>query len=378
MGNKIIVFTLGNPRSASTWSNVPFCLIRELDKRGIDVVGIDIGFRKLGVIYDLLVRRLLKLLYLPFGIAPHYWGRTRWHSILAYKKIKRVVLANEDAELCLFFGYTFYNRYNEIPSLLLSDWPLSYEIKKWKRNPCFLDRRNSEQEKDAITHAKWVVSLFETRMKEMQQEFPDANILFLGGNVVNDLNPFKLTAKDIIEKKIQSNHILFIGKPDRYRDAAKLLIRAVETLNQGGEIWQVDIVGMDGSDIGDNPSWVHCHGFLHKDVDAECALFYKLLLRARMVVNPNPGWAAYSSLIEAMYYYTPVVVSPFDQFKNEFGDACHFGAYVSQPNTQCLAKAIEEVAGSEDKYLKLCYAAHDSVALYTWGNYVNKLLRLIS
>ena len=100
-------------------------------------------------------------------------------------------------------------------------------------------------------------------------------------------------------------------------------------------------------------------------------------MNAKVLINPTPKWGAYSSTIEAMYNYTPVIVSPYETFVNEFGRIIDFGLYNEHYTAEGIAKDIEIVIFNND-YKSLCENAHNRVEKYTWSNYVDKVLNLIS
>ena len=96
-----------------------------------------------------------------------------------------------------------------------------------------------------------------------------------------------------------------------------------------------------------------------------------------MIVNPTPKWAAYSSIIEAMYFYTPVVVSPFDDFVQEFGQKISFGRYNEVFTAEGIADSIRQILAA-DNYTDICTCAHETVKDYTWERYVDKVLDKIT
>ena len=95
--------------------------------------------------------------------------------------------------------------------------------------------------------------------------------------------------------------------------------------------------------------------------------------KASVFVNPTEKWAGYSSTIEAMYYYTPVVVSPYEEFVGEFGKQINFGVYNKVFSKESLATSILSIFNA-DNYDELCLNAHNRVKDYTWDNYVERLL----
>ena len=213
----------------------------------------------------------------------------------------------------------------------------------------------------------------------MKALYPTANIHYLGGNVINDLSGEPVREDEILEKKKNSERILFVGKPDRYKDSAIKLMEAVGMLRKDEKYrnLELDIIGIEKAQLPSVPDFVHCHGFLRKDDKDECKRYYDCLKKAKIIVNPTPKWAAYSSLIEAMYFYTPVIVSPFDDFVQEFGETIDFGRYNREFSADCIAGNIRNLLESTDAdYSGICTRAHEAVKDYTWSRYVDKVLKL--
>ena len=76
-------------------------------------------------------------------------------------------------------------------------------------------------------------------------------------------------------------------------------------------------------------------------------------------------------MIEAMYFYTPVIVYPCTEFVDEFGEEIEFGKYLK--DSKYLAQTILEVWSQRD-YQKMAQKSHDRVSNYTWTHFVDELL----
>lgn len=373
---EIIFFTIGDSNNASVWSNVPFCFSKALEQKGIVVHRVNISAPQWVVsFYNLFLRRLIDILTLR-KIHACYASKTHWFKIIAEEKIKKALIKHSLADYCFFMGYGFYNKWNDIPSLLFSDWTFAMDIEK-RGKPGPLHHRAFRQEKEAIENSTYVVSMFAECAEEMKKRYPNANIHFLGGNVINSLYNGTIDKDTIISQKEKSEQILFIGRKTTYFEGAKKLIEAFKVLKTRYQYLKLNIIGIDKSDFADLPEDVTCYGFLNKSVEEDRHLYYHLLLNAKVLVNPTPKWGAYSSTIEAMYYYTPVIVSPYETFVNEFGQTIDFGLYNEHYTTEGIAKDIEKVIFSCE-YKSFCENAHNRVEKYTWNSYVDKVLNLIS
>ena len=383
---EVIFFTNGDANDANVWSNVPYCFSRALENKGVNVHRIDYSMPSSFVkFYNLGLRRALDGLTLKKLRFP-YLRTTRLFKFFAERKIKKAIQQYPQADLCLFMGYGFYNKWNNVPSLLFSDWTTEMDILK-KRKPNFLEKRIILQEEEAINHAKYVVSLFPVCCEEMKKKYPKANIHFLGGNVINDLSGLRLKRKDqcvhsskeiivedLVETKEKSKKLLFIGRKTTYLEAAKKLIEAYKLLKEEEQYrnLELDIVGCAASDFDSLPEGVTCYGFLNKSEEKDRKTYYDLLLGAKVLVNANPKWGAFSSTVEAMYYYTPVIVSPYQDFVKNFGEKIDFGVYNQEFTAESIAKDIKSVINS-DYYTEMCNFAHENVKTYTWENYVKRL-----
>lgn len=373
---EIIFFAGGDPESAQTWSNVPKCFIDGLRRKGIVVHPVALTHQRWERLYDNFIRKVLKVLMLWYD-EPKYYGYTWLHKWIGNRRIKKAVAAYPQADYCFFINYAFYNQFSAIPSLLLSDWTNAINLQRRGKAVARFQKRFSLQEKEVVEHAEHVISIFPLCAEEMRQLYPTANIHYLGGNVINNLSGDEPHPDEIVGRKKAAKKILFIGKPDRYKTSAIKVIEAVGRMRNDTRFMnlELDIVGIRADQLPQVPDFAHCHGFLRKDNPVECKEYYELLKEAKVIVNPTPKWAAYSSIIEAMYFCTPVVVSPFDDFVNEFGEEISFGRYNKEFTAEEIAKNIERIVVAEN-YDDICRNAHDAVKDYTWDRYVDKILAL--
>lgn len=395
---KVIFICSGDSKDASTWSNVPYCFSNCLEKKGIELIRINIRAPDwISYFYNYFVRTTLNYITKKETV---YFGRTRIKNKLTEQYIKHIVKKHKGANFCIFINCQYYNKYNSIPSLVFFDWSFEYELRKRRKiEPNFFQKRNCNQEREALTHADIVVSMFKVCAEEMNEMYPEANIRYLGGNVINDLSGLRLKRKDqsvmskddrlknssnevivedLLEKKAKSKKLLFIGRKSTYLEAAKKLIEAFKLLKEeeAYKDYSLDIVGCAASDFDSLPEGVTCYGFLNKSEENDRKTYYDLLLNAKVLVNANPNWGAYSSTIEAMYFYTPVIVSPYKDFVEDFGTEINFGIYNEVFTKESLVFNIITILNDRD-YSKICQCAHETVKEYTWDNYVDKLLFLM-
>ena len=379
----ILFFADYSPRDASTWSNVPCCFVNALEQKGYLVRTFPTYPNKKWVnFYDNSIRLIIDFaLYPIIRKRSVYFGYSRLYQWIGERKIKKAVQKYPNADYCFFMNYPFYNKFNHIPSLLFGDWTVEMALERKNLIPNLLQKRCIKKEKEAIENADYTISIF-----------PKGNIHYLGGNFINDLSGLRLKDKDdglmkssndiyledLINKKEKSKKILFIGKPDRYKESAIKVIEAVKLLQKQKDFSDIElnIIGISKDQLPSIPDFVHCHGFLHKDNKQECDLYYDLLMESKVIVNPTPKWAAYSSTIEALYFCTPLIVSPYDDFVAEFGENISFGLYNYEYKTECIAENIKKVL-TTTHYKKMSWDAHNIVKDYTWDVYTDKVLDLI-
>lgn len=370
MASRLINFySCGDSMQLKTWSNVPYLFAKELEKRGYKLNRINIEpspflNKWYNRISYFLFQRVFKKNACPV------FARSWVHRTIILRKLRRIA-SQTDSESCLnlFLSYLFYNKYSSRPSVLWCDWSDAIVIQRLGRSMKKYERKHIAHETSVIKCADAVFSLFPTCRDKMEQMY-DRKIIYLDRNVVNTFYNGDADIQAIIENREGSHSILFIGNR-RYISGLKRLIDAVEDIRRYDVQCSIDVIGMDRNSMTSAPDWVHFHGYLDKGVADENYKYYQLLFGARVLVNPTAGWAGYSSVIEAMYYATPVVVSPFDDFVVEFGDTINFGSYCGANDN--LSDVIREVIFSRD-YTYLAQNAHNAVKDYTWSRYVDTFL----
>lgn len=371
---EVILFGYGDSNKASTWSNVPYLFAKTLEEKGITVRRVNLEtFLFLKKVLDHTLLRLVKMKYPGGGFS---FGRSKLWLYVEEHKIKKAVKKYATADLCIFTNYEHFNRYSKIPTLLFSDW--TYRIlveEKQKRQPYFFEKAFYEHQEYVINHAQYVICLFSNYAEIMKRHYPSANIHFLGDNVINSLYDGPMTPETILPQK-NRHQVLFIGKK-YYKEGLLLLINAFRELRKVIADAELHVIGMNSQQIGINADFVHFHGYLRKDNAVEKNEYYTLLKTSAVIVNITPQWGGYSSVIEAMYFYTPVLVTPFDSFVEEFGSELPFGSYVEDNNQKAVASQLIDILDSPD-YAKLCLAAHQRVKGYTWSSYIDRLLALVS
>lgn len=368
MINEVTVFATGDPNHASTWSNIPYFLVDVLKRNGVTVNTVDLSpnrLLKLG--YDICLRLPVKLLF-P---GTHYaYFRTPLHAWDAKRRIVAAIRRYPRSTLNIFMTYTFSaNGYGDLPSVQICDWPFDYQIRTFlDRKADILESAAVNREKSSMQKTDLVISLFDGVSRYLRSECNISNCKYYGHVINCGLYPDK---DQLLTCKSASDEILFIGGR-HYRKGAHRLIKAFKKLRVKYPSIKLNVIGMSAKEIGQSCQGLICHGRLNKDKHEESIKYYKLLSKARVIVNPTPKWAGFSSLVEAMYFYTPIVTTQFHEFKITFGDVSSFGSYCKDEGIEDLSKCIESLLDNEG-YTDKCINAHNQVHDFTWDAFWHKV-----
>lgn len=361
---EIIVFANKDANDYKSWSNVPYFFIETLLSRGIIVHKVTLWTSgNLVVLFNKLVRFFLKE-------TTYNFYRSGINFLIARYKIKNAVKKYQNADFSLFFTFNFSSvGLSKMPSVLFCDWTYEYNFEKnLKRKPDLFERTSIKRENNMIEKSDFVFSLFPGVAEYMQSRFVNENIFYIG-NVINSI--YKPN-ESVVLKKNKSSSLLFIGA-NHYKEGADCLIRSFELLKVKYEQLTLHIIGMESNEFEFLPPDVYCYGYLDKGVESDRNLFYSLLESAKIFINSTPNWGSFSASLEALYFYTPVIVSPYDEFVRTFGKDINIGIYCEINEPDYLANKIEQIFTLEN-YSVLCKNAHNSVEQYSWSKFVDKFI----
>lgn len=366
----IALFTCGDSTLLSTWSNVPCLFAKTLEEKGHKVYRVDISPNKFlthwfNSISFRVYRKVLRRNSCPI------FQRTIIHRLIINHRIKVANKQYPGIDVNLFLSYSFINKYSDKPNVLWCDWSDAIVIQRQQRKPEWYERKAIKEEAKSIKGADAVFSMFSVCAKQMTKMY-DREVIHLNRNVVNTVYDKPWNIVDVISERTKSRRLLFIGNY-LYKAGLMKLLDSFLVLKTRYPDLQLHVIGMTQKQVPVIEG-VTCYGYLHKDNVTEKDLYYRLLLSSRCIINPTPQWAGYSSTIEAMYYGCPIIVTPYDDFVEEFGSNISFGFYCDNNN---LTSCIEKIIVSEN-YVQLCREAHNQVAHYTWSEYVDSFLQFLS
>ena len=183
---------------------------------------------------------------------------------------------------------------------------------------------------------------------------------------------FRSVKEEILQSKKDSYDILFAGNT-KYIEGASALLKAFTRLKENFPRLKLHIIGMQESDLGTLPEGVACYGYLDKGKEDERETYYRLFKESKVFINTTPRWAGFSATAEAMYFYLPVLISPYDEFTATFGETINFGYYCRENSPVVIEEAVIKIF-NHDAYELLCVNAHNAVKEFTWNVYMDKLI----
>jgi len=365
---ELTVYSNGDSRKLSTWSNIPYFVTETVEAKGIQVHRVDLSPRPwIALAYNIF--RKIGRVFQKNGNPGYFRSGLHFHD--ARRRIRRAVRLYPQSQAHLFLTFSFSaTGITEKPSIQLCDWPFEYMLRHFEgREPSRREAQSVKRENSQIAGSDAVISLFQGAADFLSHRHSGVDVHYLGP-VVNAL--CQPDGPQIVEVKQQAQRLLYVGNK-KYLAGAEHLLAAFRHLKENHPAVSLDIVGMRERDFSPLPEGVRCHGYLDKDVEMDHRLFYKLLSNASVFVNTTPKWGPFSATLEAMTFYTPVILRPYEEFVATFGLTPDFGRYCEDDAPQALCDAIESVL-KDPSYVELCLQAHEVVKDATWERYLDQVL----
>lgn len=369
---KEITFFAENPSRLRSWSNIPFLFTQALEEKGIKVNRVSTYFNRnwrrcLWNPFILpILNRLCKGHCYTFEMLPIY-------RYFIQQRIRKAVKKYPHADLNLYCSYDYIDLNSNIPNVLFSDWTIEYVIRyRMTRQPFRFEKSHMTINRRNIERADIVACLFPDIADAMSYIY-NKPFLTVEGNVINNAYTGHFDETDIINHKKDSEILLFIGKK-HYLQGALLLVEVFTAFKQKHPSAELHFIGLERKNLPNKLSpGIFCHGYLDKSRPNDRKLYYDLLLKAKCLINPTSLWAGYSSMVEAMYFYTPIITTPYASFTHTFGQSINFGFYLPEKaDVLSLTERLENITGIDsDTYASYCRNAHDAVKDFTWRHYTD-------
>jgi glycosyltransferase involved in cell wall biosynthesis len=372
---RIVLCVEGDSADVNLWSNIPCLLGNEVERRGVELIRVNLQA-------PWLLRRLWRYT-LGFRHKIRNWQtsydfyRSRTNHWLTTWKLNQVArLYGRPGTILINLSISSSPTISSIPVVLLSDWSYHHYITtRLGRQPDRSERGTISRDSAAMARASLVVSLFPESAARLQREIPAGRFRFLG-HVIND---HPLAPAPPADAPAANTHhpwrLLFIGRP-RYREGLECLLVSLQWL-AGDQPIQLDVIGIDASDLSDLQSSihsVHLHGYLSKAKPSERQLYYQLLNQADLIVNASERWGGFSATVEAMHRRTAVLTPPYNEFTALFGESIAFGELLTELSPQPMASAITSVLVNPERLKAQQEEAHRAVAGFSWSAFVDRLL----
>jgi len=369
---RVFFLTTASSKEYKSWSNIPYLLQKNLEKRGYIVE--NHVLRELNpfkTIFNLPIRIIKKFFKLE---TQYFYVRTPLHFFMTYlySFYIKLVSAKDDVIIVQGFSYPLNNKKNR--QIIIGDWPSEYLFEKFlKRIPTRLERKSIDRENKVIECADAVITLFPNVHEYMLQKYKNRKI-YCFNNVVN-IDDDVVLPRDIRQRKLDSNRLLFIGQTF-YLEGALELVNAALNLRKLGFECEVDIVGIERKMIHVEYEWLKVYGYLDKGNAIHKKLYYEILSNARLFVNTTNGWSGFQAILEAMYFHNPIVVKTNETLISYFPSLDSFAHMYDESKTSLEAILVESFS-NDYEYQKLSDAAKKAVESSTWNNFTNELIKII-
>lgn len=368
---KIFLCTTAPSKNYKSWSNIPYLLHKNLEKNGYVVENYVMKeVEPLRSIFNLPIRILNK--YFEFNTT-YFYVRTPVHFFFTHLYSLFIGLISDKQDVMVVQGFSYPPHNHKNRQIIIGDWPSEYLFEKFlKRRPSHLEKRSIDRENSVIENADAIITLFPNVRDYMLRKYKNQNIYYFG-NVINIDNDVKIPL-DIRVRKINSKRFLFIGQAF-YLSGALELITASRNLRDRGINCEVDIVGINPNLIEYEYDWLRVYGYLDKEKPDDKLKYYELLANARIMVNTTPGWSGFQALLEALYFYNPIVVRANESLSSYFLNLTSF-AHILNDNGHNLESILLQSLCNNSNYQQMSDEAHKSVKHYSWTNFTNHLINL--
>lgn len=352
-------------------------------KWGVTVHKVNIGFDTCGVteklIFKLLYHAIAALQKVNKKNPTYTIKRTIMWQHMIERKFKKAekTYPNADANFIISLSVSGKNILKK-PIFMFGDWTIEYLIREHQhRKPGFWEQRAIHRQNQEIMKGDYIITLFPNVQKYMEKSY-HKKIYYLG-NVINS-EIVEYNKEKVIHDKFKQERYLFIGRK-QYLSGAECLCKAVKQYNsKSNRKIKVDIIGLNKDDnrLFQNDDNIRCFGYLSKNDSIQKNIYYDCVVSAKVIVNVTKDWNGISSIIEAMYYCTPIVLCPNPDTLEMFGETCLFGKYINSDSPEELCEAIKYIQQmSFDEYKDWCIKAYEAVKDYTWDSYTKRIIEIL-
>jgi glycosyltransferase involved in cell wall biosynthesis len=364
---KLLLVTDGDSADPRTWSNIPYFFLK-YSREYYEINSLNVRWHRHAIwLYDKVISRCYAVINKCMCNAKgtHSYSRSRLYVFLSNRKIKKALKAERyDFIMLTGFGYSTGKISYDAKVIYFCDDTYERYIRRfYNRRPLFGEKYMCALEYKNIEHSSHVFAFFPDLAEHLKLHIGDRRKVQYLGPVVN-ADPESLF--EDVNTKREKRRIIFVGRK-MYRAAGQLLYESIRFINEkNSKKVYMDVIGykftQDNIDIKN-------HGYLNKSIQEEANRYYSLMRGASLYVNAHSAWGAFSSSLEAMYYFTPIIIAPYDEFVSTFGRDIPFGSYLLDANIDSLSRLIEEYLDNDELYIRAANSAHKCVNCFTWDRY---------
>ena len=305
---KIAIASLGDPRSVNTWSGIPAHIVRALEKKGHDLVGIALSNPEEPWYFDWL-RRL------------YWWLQKKWFlSAVEKTSLKaigkqldtEVAVAKPDAVLIIHGDFLAYTTFSQ-PACIIHDTTFASILDYY---PAFSNltlrsiKAGNQMYKLALNRAdaaffssEWAS---ESAIHDYQTNISRVYTIPFGANL-NNIPENDFVIKCIkLRSQSEDCKLIFLGI-DWERKGGADALRFVIELNRLGIKSRLLIVGCKPQLSPDTEQFVEKMGFFNKSVEAEAKKLEALLQESHALILPSKAECYGCVYCEANAYGLPAL-----------------------------------------------------------------------
>lgn len=374
---RILAFSFGDPNLPKTWSGVPYYSIKAMENKGHEVFGYDI--RPDNRFSKFLIRITNKFFRFVLGRQTLFTVEMLPIMKKYYiRKVKSIYSKHKNIDLIVYYSYSIPSCEGiDIPCVLFCDFTGEYAIHYiQKRKIKWYEKKIISSQDQLMKAADRIVSLFPNAADHYSQYYNRNDIRRIPGHIINS-DIYDLNSDSIIKQKIKSNNLLFIGRKN-YRNGALCLINAVKKYNciNTNNKLNLTIIGMGKNELNIDNENIELLGYLDKGDVEQRKIYYNRISNAKIIINTTKNWGGISSVVESMYFYTPVITTAYQEFVEIFGNSIDFGMYSKAEDEDELYSLIESFINlDKTSYTNMCNAAHNRVNDYSWPSIIETIIK---
>lgn len=375
---EVTIISYGDSNNINVWSNFPYFICKGFEENKIVVNRVNLlqFFPHIEFLFDNTITKLVKLFDRKSTYS--FYRSTFYLKFLSEYICKKVIRQYPNSDFYISLNFDICpNKYTKKTCINMCDWTYEFSVKKDinKQHINFLERKGIKNQNDIIFRADIIVCFRKECSDFLKQTYTLLNIIDYEFNAVNcDIESFD--EKKIISDKLSSNSVTFLGS-SRYKYGASELVKAINYINNYRKVYCI-FIGLEKKDLEEfhlelNENMIF-YGKLDKNDTRQRNLYYNTILSSRICVNTNPGFVSIASIQEAIYLYTPVIISKHLQTITALGDDMQYGLYTENTASN-IVKCIDYFFSlKDDEYVKQCLFNHNQLSSWTWHNAIKQFL----